>query len=78
MTGRYNGTFNEATGSYKVALKDIKKGDFFRLTDTDTATVYIKEDFDRSSKTYWASKYYDVNDGRTFKGSRQVFAGFTF
>ena len=59
-------------------LKELKKGDFFKLKDSDTATVYVKGEYDRSTKTYSCFKFEDVNDERFFKGSKKVFVGFTF
>ena len=59
-------------------LKELKKGDFFRLKDLETATVYVRGEYDRSSKTYSCFKFEDVNDERFFKGSKKVFVGFTF
>ena len=59
-------------------LKELKKGDFFKLRDSDTATVYVKGEYDRSTKTYSCFKFEDVNDERFFKGSKKVFVGFTF
>lgn len=59
-------------------LKELKKGDFFKLKDSDTATVYVKGEYDRSTKIYSCFKFEDVNDERFFKGSKKVFVGFTF
>lgn len=59
-------------------LKELKKGDFFKLKDSDTATVYVKGEYDRSTKTYSCFKFEDVNDERFFKGSKKVFVDFTF
>lgn len=59
-------------------LKELKKGDFFKLKDSDTATVYVRGEYDRSTKTYSCFKFEDVNDERFFKGSKKVFVGFTF
>ena len=62
----------------KTTLKEVKKGEFFRLTDSDTATVYIKGDYDRSEKKYEVSKFYDMNDIKFMNGTRTVYIGFTF
>lgn len=59
-------------------LKELKKGDFFKLKDSDTATVYVKGEYDRSTKTYSCFKFEDVNAERFLKGSKKVFVGFTF
>lgn len=59
-------------------LKELKKGDFFKLKDSDTTTVYVRGEYDRSTKTYSCFKFEDVNDERFLKGSKNVFVGFTF
>lgn len=59
-------------------LKELKKGDFFKLKDLDTAIVYVRGEYDRSTKTYSCFKFEDVNDERFLKGSKKVFVGFTF
>ena len=59
-------------------LKELKKGDLVKLKDLDTATVYVKGEYDRSTKTYSCFKFDDVNAERFLKGNKKVFVDFTF
>ena len=59
-------------------LKELKKGDFFKLKDLDAATVYVKGEYDRSTKTYSCFKFDDVNAEIFLKGNKKVFVDFTF
>ena len=64
-------------------IKELKKGEYFTLkpyTDDEIteARVYVKEDYDRSERKYYAYKWADIWSGRYFKGSRVVYIGFTF
>lgn len=61
-----------------VELKTLKNGDFFKLNNKENATIYVKGEYDRSSKKYSCYKYYDVNDERFFNGSKKVFVEFEF
>lgn len=70
---------NNNTG--KQTIKEIKKGDFFTLKEISLpkeSQVYIKGDYDKSTKTYSCYKFSDVNSERFFKGSKEVYTGFTF
>lgn len=73
----------------KATLKEIKKGEFFRLKDFDENanyegdtkfenSVWIKGEYDRGSKTYSCTKFSDVCHEHFFKGSKEVYIGFTF
>lgn len=61
-----------------TTIKDIKKGDFFRLKDSESATVWVRDEYDKSSKKYWVYKFDDVNHGKEVKGTQKVFTEFTF
>ena len=67
-----------------IKVKELKKGDFFTLKDvTDTAfipnnIVWVRGEYDRSSKKYECYKYDDVSHFSYFKGDRKVFTEFTF
>lgn len=66
----------------QIKLKDIKKGDFFTLKNygefPDENKVYVKGDFDRSSKKYSVYKFSDVNNETFKKGDLIVFTDFIF
>lgn len=62
-------------------LKELKKGDWFTLKDIEypkESQVYIRGEYDRSSKTYSCIKWNDMNEERFFKGTKKVFTEFTF
>lgn len=64
-----------------MELKDLKKGDYFTLkeiTEPKETQVYIKGEYDKSSKTYSCCKFDDTNNEKFYKGSKNVFTEFTF
>ena len=71
----------------KVALKNVKKGDYFILTDkvqtnenweVPSKYVYVKGHYNRSDKDYTCHKFDDICAERFFKGSKQVYVDFIF
>ena len=61
-----------------IAIKDLKLGKFFRLTDSDTASVWVRGKYSREVRKYSTHKFYDVNQERLLRGDQLVFVGFTF
>jgi hypothetical protein len=59
-------------------LKKLPKGEFFKLSPTESAPVWVKDYYDRSARMVWVYRFNDINSGKFIKGSRCVFAGFTF
>ena len=62
-------------------LNELKKGEYFTLKDIEEPTdsqVYIKGEYDRSSKTFSCVKFSDSNSERFIKANKDVFVGFTF
>lgn len=62
----------------QTILKNVKRGDFFRLTNSTTAPVWVRGEYNRSSKKFEAYKYYDVNYWNEFRGTRIVYVDFCF
>lgn len=66
----------------KVLLKDIKRGEYFTLKPLEypkETQVYIKEEYDRSEKKYCCAKWWDcLDEGRLFKGDKEVYIDFIF
>lgn len=62
------------------AIKDLKKGEFFKrqIKGQPSDRVYIKGDYDRSTKTYSATAYDDINAEIFIKSNKLVYVGFTF
>lgn len=62
----------------KIQLKDVKKGDYFRLTASESAPVWVKSDYDRSEKKYEIYKFDDDCQFAYRKGSTYVYVDFEF
>lgn len=62
-------------------LKDVKKNEFFRLTESETAPVWVKTG-GRIRKggitKYECQKYEDCNHYNFYRGDKTVFVGFTY
>ena len=67
-----------------VLLKNVKKGEFFTLTDKVKCNefgevlsryVYVREDYCRECKKYEVTKYEDFCNYRFLKGDRIVYVG---
>ena len=66
-----------------MKLKDLKHGEFFTRKpmnnqEAKASQVYIKEDYDRSTKKYWCQKWDDISRGIELKGDTEVYQDFTF
>ena len=61
-----------------TTIAKLKKGEFFKLSESDTAPVCIKEDYVRSEKKYSCTKFDDINHENWFKGTKEVFIDFEF
>lgn len=73
-----------------VLLKNVKKGDYFTLTDNvkfvdnvpysevQSKYVYVKDEYERTTKRYWIHKFDDTCNCRLMKGDRIVYVDFMF
>lgn len=61
-----------------MKLKDLKRGDFFRLKDSDTAPVRVKGEYVRSEKKYSTYKFDDINHERLLSPDKEVITDFEF
>ena len=70
-----------------VLLKQVKKGEFFTLTDKVkydedgevlSRYVYVRDAYDREDKKYEVYKFDDVCNYRYMKGTRIVWIDFCF
>ena len=59
-------------------LSKLKKGEYFRLKDSDKAPVWVRGEYVRSERKYSTYKYDDTNHEKFLKGSKIVFVNFTF
>lgn len=64
--------------SKHVQLRQVKQGDYFRLADTPTAPVWVREDYNRSTRKYECYKYNDINHLGEFNGTRLVVTDFIY
>lgn len=59
-------------------IRELKKGEFFRLKESDTAPVWIRGNYIPEAKKFTTYKFDDVNHEHLLKGDIRVFIGFTF
>lgn len=62
----------------QVQLRQVKKSEFFRLSASDNAPVWVKGYYVPSARKYEAYKYDDTNHEGFFKGTKRVFVDFEF
>ena len=64
-----------------MKLKDLKKGDWFTLkniSEQKDNQVWIKDEYDRSSKKYLCIRWSDISDSKEISGDKEVYTDFTF
>ena len=64
-----------------VKMKELKKGTWFTMKPVECpreSQVYIKSDYDRSERKYWATKWSDIGDGKYISGNKEVYIDFEF
>lgn len=64
-----------------MTIKELKKGEFFTLKPIENPTekqVYIRGDYDRSSKKYSCGRFDDCSYEKEFKGDKVVYTDFVF
>ena len=62
-------------------LKDIKLGEYFVFIDKNgkpRQTVWVRDNYDRSTKKYEVFKFYDICDSKLVSGTRKVTQSFIF
>ncbi len=57
----------------QIELRKVKREDFFRLTDSDTAPLWVRSEYDKCSKKFGCYKYDNINHYSEFTGKRLVF-----
>lgn len=63
--------------SYKeTRVNKVNQGTYFKLKPTDTAPVWVRDHYDKSSKTYACHKYDDSNHEKFLKGTRKIYINF--
>ena len=64
-----------------MKVKDLKKGEYFTikpLEEPKENQVYIRGEYDRSTKKYDCGRFDDLSYSREFDGNKEVFIDFTF
>ena len=65
----------------ETTISQLKKGDFFTLIPIEEpkeSQVYVRDEYNRSTKKYEAYKFEDISDFREFKGDKKVYIDFYF
>lgn len=62
----------------KRTIGRLKQGEYFRLTPSDTAPVWVRGEYSPAAKRYSTHRFDDVNHERLLRGDRIVWAEFTF
>lgn len=64
-----------------VPLKSLKKGDWFTIRPIaypKDNQVYIRDEYDRSTKKYGCGRYDDIGYSKEFSGTKLVYTDFIF
>lgn len=64
----------------KKKIRDLKIGEYFRLTESETAPVWIRGEYDRTDgiNKYICTKFDDISHGHHWAGDKEVYVEFTF
>ena len=57
-------------------IKQCPVGEYIRFTET--GSVWVRGEYDRTERKYWCHRFDDVNYGRYVTGTKPVFIDFTF
>lgn len=61
-----------------TTIREVKLGDYVRLACSETAPVWVRGEYDRSTKTYEMHRADDINDSKQFNPRRNCYVGFTY
>lgn len=56
----------------QITIKEVKQGEFFRLTNNENAPLWVRGYYYRPEKVFEAYKYDDVNREMFAKATRRV------
>jgi hypothetical protein len=59
-------------------LKALPKGEFFKLNDSESSPVWVRDYYDRGSRSIRVYKFDDINHEKFMRANKPVFVGFTF
>lgn len=66
------------TTMQRQTIRSLKKGEFFRLIDSDTAPVWVRGEYSRETRKYSTHRFDDVNHERLLRGNQLIWVGFTY
>ena len=59
-------------------LSKLKKGEFFRLKNSEKAPVWVRGEYISSARKYSTYKYEDSNHEKLIRGTSKVFVDFIY
>ncbi|MEK9749569.1 MAG: hypothetical protein VW333_12705 [Pseudomonadales bacterium] len=65
----------------ELTIKDLKKGDYLTLKNIDDPKanqVWLKDDYDKSSKSFFIVNFANMNKSKLVKGSLKIYTSFNF
>ena len=65
----------------KRKIKDLKAGEYFTFKEVECpkeSQVWVRGEYDRSSKTYSVTKWADICHEKFVRGDKEVFVDFIF
>lgn len=65
----------------ELTIKDLRKGDYLTLKKIDDPKenqVWVKDDYDKSSKSFFIVNFANMNKSKLVKGSLKIHTSFNF
>lgn len=62
----------------QAQLRELGEGELFRFSPSETAPVWVRGEYNRSSRKYECYKYDDVNHWGEYNGTRVITTDFEF
>lgn len=62
-------------------VRELKKGEYFKIVNAKgqaSATVYVRDEYDREERKYMATRFDDISASRLLKGTQTVTTDFIF
>lgn len=62
-------------------VRELKKGEYFKLINSKgvaSATVYVRDEYDREERKYMVTRFDDISSSRMLKGTQRVTTDFIF
>lgn len=64
-----------------MTIKELKKGEYFTIkpiSEPKESQVWVKGEYDRTTKTYQCTRFDDICACRCFKSSKTIYTDFIF